>query len=244
MIVVLVLICICMSSVDAKPKGAKDDYFSPHELCEYEISKAEQKYSVPNRLLMAIGTVESGRKLDGDQSSRPWPWTVCAKGKSYYLSTKSAAIAMVKRLMGRGIRNIDVGCMQVNLLHHNKAFKDLEEAFTPKNNVDYAAKFFTQLQQTYKSWTHAVGYYHSKAAKFYKPYCAKVYAAWTSAKAIDVPAEVSPKIVQAAAEVPSKISYMPSYYALRDRDMLEKLHKLGRQSLSRKAPDFFTKRGK
>ena len=111
-------------------------YFGQHELCESEIIRAEQKYKIPHRLFLAIGTVESGRALDNTKNKRPWPWTICANGKSYYCSTKNAAIASVKRLMARGIRNIDVGCMQVNLVHHSKAFRTLEEAFTPRNNVD------------------------------------------------------------------------------------------------------------
>jgi hypothetical protein len=149
------------------------EYFSPHDLCENGIAEAEKKYSIPRQLLMAIGTVESGR---GDaKRKRPWPWTICAAGKSYFCSTKNAAIALVKRIMARGIRNIDVDCMQVNLLHHSKAFRNLEEAFTPKNNIDYAAKYFTELKRALNSWTYAVGYYHSKSSRYYKPYCHLVY---------------------------------------------------------------------
>ena len=118
----------------------KDKYFGQHELCESEIIKAEKKYGIPNRLLLAISTVESGRAVG--RSKKPWPWTICANGRGYYCTTKSAAIATTKRLMARGIRNIDVGCMQVNLLHHSDAFKNLDEAFTPIANVNYAAKFF------------------------------------------------------------------------------------------------------
>ena len=41
----------------------KDKYFGQHELCESEIIKAEKKYGIPNRLLLAISTVESGRAV-------------------------------------------------------------------------------------------------------------------------------------------------------------------------------------
>ncbi|GHT91148.1 hypothetical protein FACS1894122_03060 [Alphaproteobacteria bacterium] len=223
-------------------KSAREAYFSPHDLCENEIIVAEKKHNIPRKLLMAIGTVESGRAADSSKQKRPWPWTICAEGKSYYCSTKSAAIAIVKRIMARGVRNIDVGCMQVNLLHHSKAFKNLEEAFTPKNNVAYAANFFAELRKDAKSWTHAVGYYHSRASKYYKPYCNLVYDAWK--KVQDNKVNNSPKVCKAAAEVKSSISYIPSYYSLADKEMTSKLHKLGKQSISRTVPKFFFTKAK
>lgn len=219
-----------------KDEAPRERYFSQHDLCESEIVKAERKYGIPNRLLMAIGTVESGRSLDS-RSKRAWPWTICAAGKSYYFSTKSAAIATVKRLLSRGIRNIDVGCMQVNLLHHSHAFKTLEEAFTPKYNVSYAAKFFMELKNTYNSWTHAVGYYHSKAAKYYRPYCSVVYNTW--AKVRNNTINESLAVQQASSEIKSKISFLPSYYSLIDTKISAKLHQLGRKTINRTAPKFF-----
>ena len=222
-------------SSSAPPEG----YFAQHDLCESAIVNAEKIHGIPSRLLMAIGTVESGREAGKGKGKRPYPWTICANGKGYFFSTKSAAIAAVKKLMSRGIRNIDVGCMQVNLLHHSKAFKTLEEAFTPKNNVAYAAKFFLELRKNSNSWTHAVGYYHSKSSKYYKPYCSLVFNEWNKAKHRVV--NMSPKVQKASSEVKSKISFLPSYYSLVDTKISAKLHKLGRQSINtKKAPKFFT----
>jgi hypothetical protein len=211
-------------------------YFAPHNLCEYEIEKAEKKYGIPYRLFMAIGTVESGYALDS-KLKRPYPWAICVDGKSYFFSTKSAAISAVRRLIARGKRNIDVGCMQVNLLHHSHAFKTLEEAFTPKHNVDYAARFFIELKNTYYSWTKAVGYYHSKVAKYYKPYCTIVYSAWTNVRNRVI--NYSPQIWQASSELKSKIS-SPSYYSLIDGEITAKLHQFSRKTLNRNVPKFFT----
>ena len=218
----------------------KDRYFGQHELCESEIIKAEKKYGIPNRLLLAISTVESGRAVG--RSKKPWPWTICANGRGYYCTTKSAAIATTKRLIARGIRNIDVGCMQVNLLHHSTAFKNLEEAFTPKANVNYAARFFLGLKNTYSSWTHAVGYYHSKAAKYYKPYCLMVYNTWNRVRNVQV--RDTPIISRAASEIKSNISFLPSYYSLVDNNISAKLHQLGRKTLVRSTPKFFVKKRK
>ncbi|MBQ7674282.1 MAG: transglycosylase SLT domain-containing protein [Alphaproteobacteria bacterium] len=229
---------ICCFAAPTTPNKNNNEYFSQHDLCEYEIVQAERKYGIPRKLLMAIGTVESGRVTGNSRRKRPYPWTICANGKSYFLSTKSAAIATVKRLMARGIRNIDVGCMQVNLMHHSHAFRNLEEAFTPKYNVSYASKFFMQLKNEYKTWTNAVGYYHSKAAKHYKPYCSLVFNEWK--KSANLPVNTSLKVQQASSNVKSKISFLPSYYSLVDKKISEKLHKLGRMSIARTAPKFFT----
>ncbi len=218
----------------------KDRYFGQHELCESEIIKAEKKYGIPNRLLLAISTVESGRAVG--RSKKPWPWTICANGRGYYCTTKSAAIATTKRLIARGIRNIDVGCMQVNLLHHSTAFKNLEEAFTPKANVNYAARFFIGLKNAYNSWTHAVGYYHSKAAKHYKPYCSMVYNTWNRVRNVQV--RDTSVISRAASETKSNISFLPSYYSLVDNKISAKLHQLGRKTLVRSTPKFFMKKRK
>lgn len=222
----------------AKKNFEKNYYFGQHDLCESEIIKAEKKYGIPSRLLLAIATIESGRS-DG-KSKRAWPWTICANGRGYYCSTKSAAIATTKKLISRGIRNIDVGCMQVNLMHPSKAFKNLEEAFTPRANIDYAAKFFLSLKNMYSSWTHAVGYYHSKISKHYKPYCSMVYNAWTKARNIQV--KESPRIERAASTVKSNISFLPSYYSLVDNGISAKLHQLGKKTLVRGVPKFFTKK--
>jgi hypothetical protein len=229
------------TKIDAN-RASRDGYFSQHDLCESEIVTAEKKHGIPSRLFMAIGTVESGRALETSKKKRPWPWTICANGKSYYLSTKSAAIATVKRLFARGIRNIDVGCMQVNLLHHRNVFKNLEEAFTPKTNVSYAAKYFMDLKKTFNSWTRAVGFYHSRHPKYYKPYCSLVLNAWKDVRNRHV--NMSPMVRQASSNIKSNISFLPSFYSMIDTTISAKLHKLGRQSITKSVPKFFTNQEK
>jgi hypothetical protein len=103
---------------------------------------------------------------------------VTVNGKGHYFPTKSAAIAAVKRFQARGARNIDVGCMQVNLLHHQKAFRSLQEAFDITQNISYAAKFLKELQTQYASWSKAVGCYHSATPHLHGPYRQRVLKKW------------------------------------------------------------------
>ena len=72
--------------------------------------------------------------------------------------------------------------MQVNLHHHAKAFANLEDAFEPYKNVEYAAQFLVSLRKRSPSWTSAVGRYHSYNQEFSTPYRRKVLKAWRDEK--------------------------------------------------------------
>src|SRR3546814_8422385 len=98
-----------------------------------------------------------------------------AEGEGRFLPSKAAAIATVRELQARGIRNIDVGCMQVNLHYHPEAFGSLETAFDPQANAAYAADFLATLRAAARSWTRAIGQYHSRQAIRGNGYRAKVF---------------------------------------------------------------------
>ncbi len=149
-----------------------------HALCTRSIDAAERARQIPRFLLQAIATVESGRWSPEDGANLAWPWTVYAEGRGRYLRSKAEAIAEVEALIRRGVRNIDVGCMQVNLHYHGRAFSSLEEAFDPIHNVAYATSFLVDLRRTTRSWTNAVKSYHSRTRSLHIPYRKKVYRTW------------------------------------------------------------------
>jgi hypothetical protein len=92
---------------------------------------------------------------------RPWPWTIDADGMGLFLDSKAAAVAWVVQQTSRH-RYIDVGCMQVDLAMHPKAFASLEQAFDPMANADYAARYLSALyREAGGNWDVAVGLYHS-----------------------------------------------------------------------------------
>jgi hypothetical protein len=146
--------------------------------CRAAILAAERGHAIPPRLLAAIGRVESGRKDPGTGSWGPWPWTINAEGTGTFFDTKAEAIAAVTRLHAQGVRSIDVGCMQVNLMHHPNAFASLEQAFDPSANADYAARFLDDLHNQTNDWMAAVARYHSANPAEGAPYAARVAAAW------------------------------------------------------------------
>ena len=98
------------ASADPMIEGARQ--------CTQYFPAEEQKNAIPAHLLAAIASTESGRWHNGMGLALPWPWTINVEGKGYYFDTKAQAIAKVAALQRQGVRSIDVGCMQVSLLHH------------------------------------------------------------------------------------------------------------------------------
>lgn len=150
----------------------------PWTLCPAAIPAQERAKGIPPQLLQAISLAESGRWQGDINRALAWPWTVMAEGQGRYFATKAEAVNEVMNLQKRGVRNIDVGCMQINLLYHPNAFASLNDAFDPSKNVAYAAKFLRELKDSHDSWTRAVGFYHSGTPEFHNRYREKVLEIW------------------------------------------------------------------
>lgn len=153
-----------------------------HEICARAARIAEARSRVPTHLLVAISLKETGRWDKSHKASFTWPWTVTAEGKGRYLASKAAAVAEVKALKARGVKNIDVGCMQVNLHYHPHAFSSIEDALNPVSNARYSAHFLRQLKEDHGTWPLAVAHYHSNDPKRNVAYRDTVYDLWSSKK--------------------------------------------------------------
>jgi hypothetical protein len=169
-------------------------------LCRPAIAAAESAAAIPAQLMAAIGRVESGRVDPASGRTVPWPWTINAEGQGSFYETKAQAIAAVRALQARGVRSIDVGCMQVNLMHHPDAFATLDQAFDPAVNAAYAARFLTELHAQTNDWPRAVGLYHSATPELAGPYREAVWAAWTGERRV---AGVMPRVGTGLAPGPS-----------------------------------------
>lgn len=132
------------------------------EICSLSAARMEEKYDIREHLLQTISSVETGRWDNNRHDFVSWPWTINANGRGYHFKTKEEAVAKVKQLQAKGIKSIDVGCMQISLKYHGKAFKNIEEAFDPDKNVEYSAKFLTKLYKRRGNWQKAAMDYHSK----------------------------------------------------------------------------------
>lgn len=142
------------------------------------INSIERKFSIPHGLLSAISKVESGRYHEKHKRVISSPWVIHAEGRGHFFKNKHEAIKAVQNLKDKGVTNIDVGLMQVNLFYHGKAFATLEHAFDPKTNIEYAAKYLTSLKKEHATWSKAVAHYHSASPVHHVPYRQKVYKMW------------------------------------------------------------------
>jgi hypothetical protein len=178
----------------AASAAATDTLIEGAKLCTRPLPRYERQYGIPTHLLSAISSTESGRYHKGLNIKVPWPWTINAEGKGYFFSSKQEAIASVNKLRAQGVKSIDVGCMQVNLMHHPQAFASLDEAFDPEHNVAYAASFLRSLYQETNSWKEAAADYHSRTQSRGTEYAGHVYNSWYN---------IIDKLRMAKVEVPS-----------------------------------------
>lgn len=155
-----------------------DPRAEPADLCTAAIAAEERRTNIPRHLMGAIALAESGRWDARRKATVAWPWTIMAEGKGQYFPTRQEAIAAARAVQARGVRNIDIGCMQINMMYHGDAFADIEEAFDPAANVAYAARFLRELHVQVGSWHEAAGRYHSATPEYNQRYKAKIARLW------------------------------------------------------------------
>lgn len=118
--------------------------------CDGAVRRAAAAYGVPEMLALAVAEVESGR--------RPWSVNSALTGRSF--GSRDEAIRYVQGERRQGVATIDVGCLQVNLYWHAKAFATLGEAFDPDRNAAAGLERLAVLRREAGSWTVAVARYH------------------------------------------------------------------------------------
>ncbi len=149
-----------------------------HVLCDMATSQAERETGVPNELLTAISRVETGHRDPDSGATVAWPWTIDVEGRGHFYRSKDEAIAAVRTFQAGGARSIDVGCMQVNLMQHPDAFASLDDAFDPRTNALWGARFLTGLFHQTGSWPHAAAAYHSMTPEIGADYQEQVLRMW------------------------------------------------------------------
>jgi len=171
----LALPLLCSLSVTTQAAPGTPRYPA---LCDSAIVTTEYSLRLPPHLLEAIAEVESGRPDPSTGRLQPWPWTINADGEGAFFASKAQAIAAVRTLQARGVRSIDVGCMQVNLMFHPAAFASLDAAFDPRANALYAARFLNALHASSHDWLSAIGAYHSQTQTLGADYRRRVLSLW------------------------------------------------------------------
>lgn len=176
--------------------------------CRPAIEAAEALQHIPDAFLGAIAKVESGRSIGGMVVA--WPWAINAEGAGSFFATKEDAIAAVRALQARGVRSIDVGCMQVNLQQHPEAFQSLEQAFDPVANAHFAATLLNSLFVQTGSWPLAAAAYHSQTPTLGQAYQRQVLAAWAVPDRPAKTADHSPRPSQPPRKAAIQLSTPPA----------------------------------
>jgi len=201
---VITLLILSTASIGSSAQASE---LRTSDLCNRYFPIFEADYHMPSNMLRAVSVTESGRWSQELKKNIAWPWTINVGGKGYHFQSKAKAIAKVKQLMAKGRKSIDVGCMQINLKYHPDAFISLEQAFEPRYNIAYAAKFLKRKYDSNDSWETAIRHYHNIHTKYSNKYIARVYKTWrVEDKAVNVALLDSPALNITVKQRPNRPS--------------------------------------
>ena len=140
-----------LSSLWASAANSADNL----NICEREMISASSRHKVPLGVLYAVGMTETGRK------GSLQPYALNIEGKTVFTNSERAAMKTFRSARMTGAKLIDLGCMQINHHYHGNQFSSVEEMLDPQKNVEYAARFLSELRVQEGSWTMAVARYHA-----------------------------------------------------------------------------------
>ena len=164
---------------EALASAQKEEIFlAESNRCTRYFSAIEAKYDMPENILRAISTIESGRWSKSTVTPVTWPWTLNVDGKGHRFNSKEETIAALAKFEADGAKLIDVGCMQINLHFHPEAFPNHITALEPRFNIEYAASLLTKHYERTGDWKRAIARYHSGTPHRGSKYARKVVNMW------------------------------------------------------------------
>nr|WP_132273666.1 transglycosylase SLT domain-containing protein [Neorhizobium sp. JUb45] len=138
-----------------RPKVSAQPPAAGSGVCEAVIQAAAAKYGIPEGILYSVGLTETGRK------GSLYPYAMNIEGKAFFPPSQQEAMQKFREARSEGKKLIDIGCMQINHHFHGENFASAEQMFDPRLNVEYAAKFLSNLHNRHETWTMAVARYHA-----------------------------------------------------------------------------------
>ena len=198
------LLTSSLFSAGSNQANAKQPIDFRSNSCHTATRNHERAGAIPNHLLTSIALAETGRWNAEKKEMFAWPWTVTSQGSGTYYPTRQDAINAVQKLQFKGVTNIDVGCMQINLHYHPNAFSSLDQAFDPDTNVGYAKKFLSGLHKSTGSWIQAAANYHSANPQLNLNYRTKLLRIWREVSGVSLahlPITPSPNPVYSDSEI-------------------------------------------
>ena len=156
-------------------------YGNIRSVCNEIAQEVEYERGLPANILRSIAFVEAGRRQP-DGTVEPWPWSLNHAGRSLFFESKHEAIKYLENNITADFKNIDVGCMQINVRWHREHFGSFSLMIDPQKNIQYAATFLSSLKKIHGSWEEAIKHYHSATPKLNRKYFAKVDKVWSKTK--------------------------------------------------------------
>ncbi|GLK70051.1 transglycosylase SLT domain-containing protein [Ancylobacter dichloromethanicus] len=123
--------------------------------CEAAMERAAARHDVPLAILYAVGLTETG----GNGTLQPLAMN--GGGESYVANSLADGERKLADFVRRGIKLVDLGCMQINYRWHGDQFDSVAQMFEPERNVDYAARFLATLKRQHGNWTMAAARYNA-----------------------------------------------------------------------------------
>lgn len=128
-------------------------------LAQVDLKTIAARHGLDPVLLYSVALAESARVVDGAKVA-PWPWTIrSSRYGPRYFSSREMAETHLRELLEAGVKNIDVGLMQINLRYHKIA--DPYRLLDPEHNIDLGARILRQALDSTEDRIMAVGRYHS-----------------------------------------------------------------------------------
>ncbi|NLC21098.1 MAG: lytic transglycosylase domain-containing protein [Halomonadaceae bacterium] len=115
---------------------------------------------VDPQLLYAVALAESQKTVDGQV--RPWPWALNVQGKGYYFDTREEAEDHLAATIARGVKNVDIGPLQINYNWHGHRIVEPSDLFDLATSVRVGADILSEaLGSAPHDRVLAVGRYHN-----------------------------------------------------------------------------------
>jgi len=136
---------------------------SPTSLATESIwMKAADLHNLDPVVLYAVALQES-RRIRPDGNVRPWPWTLHAKGHgAMYFDTYDDALEKLIELIDSGVKNVDIGMMQISWGANGHLLPDPAKILQPQNNITLGAAILRrELDQQNGDLRQAIARYHT-----------------------------------------------------------------------------------
>ena len=130
--IIVAALFICSAAAEGRADQARP--------CEREMARAAQLHGIPLGILYAVGLTETGRR------GALHPYALGAEGQTVFARNTDDAMISFEGMRQKGIKLIDLGCMQINHYYHGDKFGSVRAMFDPAKNV---------------SWTMAVARYNA-----------------------------------------------------------------------------------